>query len=313
MRKDFFKTFLLLMLLTLMFGQLNTLNAQTLLTPTSISQLNKLQDSLSAYSDSTVTVKDDIERMAYNTMFVKKLITALKTPHSFQFNFDSLANNVTILKAPNQSFRIFTWSLPFVDGTYKFYGTIQLATKDGSLKLIPLNDDTENIADDNLITNHKKWYGARYYEMIPVIYPGKNPYYILLGWKGNNDKTTKKVIEVLSVEKDEAIFGRNIFEVKRKATNRNRIVFEYSKKNSMTLTFNKQVNMIVFDHLAPYEPDMEGNFEFYGSDLSFDGYAINYSRLYFKENIEVRNEASDLDELYSTPRKATTLFQKGKH
>jgi hypothetical protein len=81
----------------------------------------------------------------------------------------------------------------------------------------------------------------------------------------------------------------------------------------MTLTFDKQVNMIVFDHLAPYEADMEGKAEYYVSDSSFDGYSISYQRLYFKENVPLRNEASNLDELYSTPRKATTLFQKAKH
>ena len=310
MQREFLKTLFLVLMLGLVNGRLN---AQVLLTSENLNQLNIAQDSLSTYSDSTITVKDDVDRMAYNTMFVKKLISALKTPNSFQFDFDSLANNISFLKSPNQSFRIISWYTPFTDGSYKFYGTIQMATKDGSLKLIPLNDDTQNIVDDNSITNQKKWYGARYYEMIPVTYPGKNPYYILLGWKGNNEKTTKKVIEVLSFEKDQAFFGKSVFEIKKKATNKNRIVFEYNKKNSMTLTFDKQANMIVFDHLAPYESNMEGNLEYYVSDSSFDGYSISYPRLYFKENVELRNDASSLDELYSTPRKATTLFQKGKH
>ncbi len=310
MLKFFLKALFLFPIFGLMFTQLN---AQTYLSPNQITKLNAAQDSLSSYSDSTTKVKDDVDRVAYNTMFVKKLIATLKTPYSFQFDFDSLANNVSFLKAPNQSFRIITWSLPFADGTYKFYGTIQLATKDGSLKLIPLNDDTQNMLDDNVITNQKKWYGARYYEIIPVTHPGKSPYYVLLGWKGNNDKTTKKVIEVLSFDKDEAIFGKSVFEVKKKATNRNRMVFEYHRKNSMTLTFDKQVNLIVFDHLAPYEDNMEGNVEYYVSDSSFDGYLISYPKLFFKENVELKNEASNLDELYSTPRKASTLLQKGKH
>lgn len=310
MQKDFSRIFFLM----LICGTVSLkLNAQALLTPDRLKQLHFAQDSLATYSDSTITVKDDVERTAYNTIFVKKLISALKTPHSFQFDFDSLANNVSFLKSPDQSFRLITWSLPLADGGYKFYGTIQMATKDGSLKLIPLNDDTPNIADDNVITSQKNWYGARYYEIIPVTYPSKKTYYVLLGWKGNGEKTTKKVIEVLSFEKDLAVFGKSIFEIKKKATTKNRIVFEYNKQNSMTLTFDKQANLIVFDHLAPYESNMQGNAEYYVSDSSFDGYAISYPKLYFKENIELRNDASSLDELYSTPRKATTLFQKGKH
>lgn len=311
MRTKFYPLILSFLLLLLVGSNLSA-QVQTQLSVKDLANLNKLQDTLAAISDSTYTAKSDVEKIAYNTTFVKKLIAVLKTPFSFQHNLEAV-NNISIQKAPNQSFRIITWSLPFSDGSYKFYGTIQMATKDGTLKLIPLNDDTQNITDDNVITNANKWYGARYYDIIPVNFPGKPSYYILLGWKGNNDKTTKKVIEVLSFEKDQPVFGKNIFEMAQKARIRNRVVFEYNKKNSMTLIFDKNVNMLIFDHLAPYEPNMVGNFEYYASDLSFDGYAINYQKFYLKENVALKNEISSMDEFYAPPRKATTLLQKGKH
>lgn len=294
-----------------LLGIIANVRAQTTLTPHNLNYLTKAQDTLAEYSNFDRETKNDIELLESNAMFIKKLVSVLKTPHSFQYNFDSLTN-VSVLKAPDQTFRIFTWFLPFTNGTYKYYGTIQMATRDGSLKLLPLTDATENL-DDNLITNQKRWYGARYYEIVPLTYPGRNTYYILLGWKGNNEKTTKKVIETLSFEKNEAVFGRNVFQMPKNQPVRNRVVFEYNKQNAMTLTFNKQVNMIVFDHLAPYESNMTDNFEFYASDLSFDGYTLNYQKLYLKENIQLKNETSNMDEFYSTPRKATTLFQKGKH
>jgi hypothetical protein len=307
-KKTYYPIFLLIVFCTVASAS----RAQQLLSPANLAQLEKTCDTLAIYSDSAMSVQSDVERLNYNSQFVKKFVAALKTPHSFQFKFDTLSN-ITELKAPDQSFKLFTWFVPFNDGTYKFYGAIQLATKDGSLKLIPLNDDTKNISDHNIITNAKKWYGARYYDMVPVTYPGKKPYYLLLGWKGNNHKTTKKVIEVLSIEQNEAVFGRTVFEMQKGVATGNRVVFEYNKRNAMTLVFDPKSNMIVFDHLAPYEPDMVGNFEYYASDLSFDGYALNYQKLYVKENIQLRNEASALDEFYSTPRKATTLFQKSKH
>ena len=290
----------------------STAFAQQQLSVQNLDYLNKQQDTLAEISNKIYAVTDDIEKMAYNTMFVKRLITVLKTPYSFQHNLETVYN-ISIQKSTNQLFRIITWSLPLSDGSYKFYGTIQMATKDGTLKLIPLNDNTAQLEDDNVISNAKNWYGARYYEMIPVNLAGKQPYYILLGWKGNDEKTTKKVIEILSFEKDQPVFGKNVFELPKKAGMKNRIVFEYNKKNSMTLAYDKNVNMIIFDHLAPYEPNMVGNFEYYGSDLSFDGYVINYQKLYLKENVELKNEPSNVDELYATPRKATTLLPKAKH
>ena len=69
----------------------------------------------------------------------------------------------------------------------------------------------------------------------------------------------------------------------------------------MTLTLDKSTNMIVFDHLAPFSPDMEGNFEFYASDLSFDAYKLINGRLKLIENVELKNDPNEMDELYADP------------
>ena len=276
-----------------------------------ISFLNQQQDSLAAIGEQIYDAEDDLKKLAYNATFVKKLIAALKTPHSFQHNLEKV-DHISIQKATDLSFRIITWSVAFTDGTYKFYGTIQMATNDGSLKMIPLNDDTKNFKDDNLISTPKNWYGARYYDMIPVTSTGNTPYYVLLGWKGNNTKTTKKVIEILSFEQNQPIFGKNVFEMPKGAAVQNRVVFEYNKLNSMTLAYDKNVNMIIFDHLAPYDENMVGNFEFYGSDLSFDAYVLNYPKLKLQQDVLLKNETSEMDEFYAAPRKATTLIPKDK-
>jgi hypothetical protein len=69
----------------------------------------------------------------------------------------------------------------------------------------------------------------------------------------------------------------------------------------MTLTMDKTVNMLIFDHLAPFTPDMEGNFEYYASDLSFDGYKIVNGKLKLVENVELKNPPNMLDEFYTDP------------
>lgn len=169
--------------------------------------------------------------------------------------------------------------------------------------MFPLIDDTHNIKDENQITGNKNWYGARYYEIIPVTASGRSPYYILLGWKGNNAKTSKKVIEILSFDKaGEPVFGKAIFDGLKGTTPKNRVVFEYNKLNSMTLAVDKSVGMIVFDHLAPFTPDLEGNFEFYAADLSFDGYKLVGGRLKLVENVELKNEPNANDEFYADPK-----------
>ncbi|HTM98861.1 MAG TPA: hypothetical protein VL088_08975 [Pedobacter sp.] len=270
-------------------------------------QLNKYQDSLLILSEETFAAQEDFSRLEKNAAFIKKFITTLKITGSFNYGFDSL-KRISILKATDNSFRIITWFIPLNDGTYRYYGTIQMATNDGALKLFPLNDATNTISDPNALTTHKNWLGARYYEIVPVVVNGKQPYYILLGWKGNTSKTSKKVIEVLSFDKNEPVFGRNIFETEKNKPLRNRVIFEYSKKNAMTLIWDKKVNMIVFDHLVPYEPNMIGKFEFYGSDLTFDAYKIAWGKLSISENVALKNEATLNEDLYRAPKKASEVI-----
>jgi hypothetical protein len=272
-----------------------------------IPQLAKQQDSLTSLSEAIFAANDDLSRLEKNTVFVKHLITALKINGSFNYGFDSL-KRISILKPSDNSFRIITWFIPMNDGTYRYYGTIQMPTSNGELKLHPLNDATNSLADPYAINSNKNWLGARYYEVVPMVVNGRQPYYILLGWKGNTVKTSKKVIEVLSFDKNEPVFGKNIFEVEKNKPLRNRVIFEYSKQNAMTLIWDKKVNMIVFDHLVPYEPNMVGKFEFYGSDLSFDGYKLNLGKLSLAENVPLRNDATLNDDLYKAPKKATEVI-----
>lgn len=283
------------------------LNAQHTYNVNNTPQLNKYQDSLLRLSEETFAAKEDLLRFEKNAAFIKKLITTLKINGSFNYGFDSL-KRISILKASDHSFRIITWFIPLNDGTYRYYGTIQMPTINGALKLFPLNDATNSLIDPNAITDHKNWLGARYYEIIPIVMNGKQPYFILLGWKGNNLKTSKKVIEVLSFDKNGPIFGRNIFETEKNKPLQNRVIFEYSKQNAMTLIWDKKVNMIVFDHLVPYEPKMTGNFEFYGSDLSFDAFKITWGKLSIAENVPLRNEATLNDEFYKSPKKASQVI-----
>lgn len=278
------------------------LSAQHSFNLSNTSQLKSYQDSLERISEAIYNTTSEAEQLSANAQFIKTLVAALKTKSSFDLPFDSL-KRISVLKSPDHSFRIFSWQLPHADGSFRFSGSIQMATKDGSLKLFPLIDGTDNIKDVNQITDNKNWYGARYYQIIPVALKGRAPYYILLGWKGNNAKSSKKVIEILSFDKaNQPVFGKAVIDGLKGEPTKNRVVFQYNKLNSMTLTLDKPAGMIVFDHLAPLSPEMEGNFEFYASDLSFDAYKLIGGKLKLVENVEMKNEPNGNDEYYADPK-----------
>lgn len=284
-------------------------SAQHAFNTNNIPALNKFQDSLIALGTSLQEATNNTQRFDENAKFIKTLVTALKINGSFNYGFDSVKYFSTV-KSPDKSFRIFSWAVPEDDGTYRFFGSIQMATADGSLKLFPLIDASADLTDTNEITSAKKWFGSRYYEIIPVVNSGKQTYYALLGWKGNNSKTSKKVIEILSFNKGEPVFGKGVFEGTKNTPLKNRVVFEYNRLNSMTLRLDKKAGMIVFDHLAPFSTDMTGNFEFYASDSSFDGYRPVGGKLKLTENIELNNDPNAKDELYIDPKSKGIPAQK---
>jgi len=280
---------------------LNTVSAQVNAGKSDMALLNKYQDSLVLGANQMYAAPTNILRFEQNARFIKLLVNALKTPFSYNYSFDSL-KTISLVKSPDNSFRIFSWYIPVEDGTYRFFGSIQMATKSGALKLYPLIDDTEHFKDDNQITTNKQWYGARYYEVIPLTGAGQKTAYALLGWKGNNTKTSKKVIEILSFNENEVHFGKPVFENKKNAPLKNRIIFEYNKLNSMTLRLDKKEQLIAFDHLAPIDSAMKGKYEYYASDSSFDGYRLVGTILKLVENIELKNDPNQQDERYIDPK-----------
>ncbi len=262
-------------------------------------QLVRLQDSLVVLSKRIGEAQENTGRFEENAKFIKTLVQALKLPEAYNASFQDVGM-ISTVKSPDNAFKLYTWFVPTDDGRYRYFGTIQMPSKAGKLQLFPLIDGSENFPDSNAVTEVKSWFGSRYYEIVPLN-TSKQVSYALLGWKGINQKTTSKVIEILSFENGTPVFGKAVFEEAGKLSGKNRMIFTYNKMNSMTLRFDKKVKMIVCDHLAPYDPAMKGNFEYYASDSSFDGYAMVKGKLKLVENITLNNDPDDQDDQYIDP------------
>jgi hypothetical protein len=265
--------------------------------------ITDFQDSLQVLSYKMINDSIEPERYNANYKLIKTLVNALKTPNSFNYSFDSL-KTISIQTSPDRLFRIFSWHVMNNDGSYRYYGTIQMNNPDGKLQMFPLVDYTpliKNVTDT--ITTNDKWYGAQYYRIISVLNNVKTPYYVLLGWKGNTVNSTKKVIEILYFKDGKAYFGMPVFDGDKEQPLKKRTVFEYDRRASMVLNFEPSNNTVVFDHLAPPDPKLKGKFELYGPDLSYDGYKLVNGRWKFVQNLELKNSPSDQDDNFNDPKK----------
>jgi hypothetical protein len=264
-------------------------------------ELRMYEDSLTELGKSFINADIEMERKNANYQFIKTLVVALKTPNSFLYSFDSV-KSITIVNAPDNRFRMLTWHVMNDDGSYRFYGAVQMNTG-GPLKLFPLEDYSPLLKNpEDSVVDNKKWYGCQYYKIIKV--GGDKPYYVMLGWKGNTAKSTKKVIEVLSFKNDKPQFGLSVFDNSR---NKKRIIFEYTRQASMLLKYVPDEHLIVFDHLSPPDAKSKALLDTYGPDMTYDGYRLKEGRWEHVENLDMRNVPDEKDNDYTDPKKQAVI------
>lgn len=218
--------------------------------PADIKILKKKEDSLKVLALKIIQGRTSSDRFTADSQFTRTFVRALKVNNSIAYPFDSLTT-ISKLSPPDKSFRIYTWQMVINDYVVRQHGAIQMKTSDGSLKLLPLidkSDITQNMADT--VGNNFGWMGAVYYKLIQKQAFGRN-YYTLLGYDENSLKSNKKIIEVLTFNNGEPVFGGSYFSMPDNALSKgftNRVVIEYKKNASPRLTYDPEQDMIIMEH-----------------------------------------------------------------
>lgn len=247
-----------------------------------------LPDSLSHLGYKMYNEPNEPERLQANYLFIKTLVQYLKIPHSIDDNTLDTLKMIVIRRAPENNFRIFSWHIQLNDGSYRYYGAIQLRTKDGSLHLKALIDKSPFIdKPEEAILDPDNWYGAQYYDIIPLQHLPQH--YLLLGWRGTTPKVTQKIIDVIHLGESSITFGKKIFK-NQAFTTVSRLIYRYNAQTSMLMKYEKNQHRIIMDHLAPSTPSLEGQFEHYGPDMSYDAWKIKADHLVLEEDLPLKNE-----------------------
>jgi hypothetical protein len=252
------------------------------------------------------------ERFEANEILMGKLNEALRLDPAIKYPFDSL-KTLSLLMPPDKQFRIFSWYVPHQDGTFTYFGVIQRwDARHKKSEAFWLEDQSSEISNaEEALLLPENWYGALYYDIIPIKSRGRT-YYTLLGWDGNMPQVNRKIIEVLHFRAGNApVFGHYLFRgIQGK---KRRILFEYSGRASMTLRYdiqtfrkkerkrNRKISekeirrpMIVFDRLIPMNPSLEGNPAFMVPEVHIqDALVEENGRWQLVRDIDARNQAGD--------------------
>jgi hypothetical protein len=250
--------------LPILFLSLVSVAATAQLSKETKASLKRCEDTLKLLANQMIHEREASQRFTADSSFIKTLVRTLKTPNSFYYPFDSL-KTVSRIYSPDSNFRIITWQFMRDEAYFRQRGAIQMKTADGSLKLFPLidmSDFTENPVDS--VRSNFNWIGAIYYNMVMKTHNNKK-FYTLFGYDDNNFRSTKKWLEVLTFnEQGQPQFGGRYFnypadEIKAPQP-AFRFVLEYKKDAAARISYDPEMDLIIFDHLVSDSKDPSKKF-----------------------------------------------------
>lgn len=255
------------------------------------------EDSLRHLALNIPSGNSDSERKQANDQFAGYFKEVLLLEGAFHYDFDSL-NTISILKAPDESFRIITWYVPLQDDNFEYFGFFQFNNPvNPEKKLITLQKSEIHNSDLQSVTlEHEKWHGNYYTDLIHRTYDQQD-HYLLIGWRADNPMTRKRILEPLHFsETGMPLFGNQIFQFEDNS--HHRIIFEYSSKVSMTIRYDDYLfpensypeKVIIFDRLVPTKSFLKGHYQFYVPEMNiFDAFRFVDGNWIFVEDIDMRN------------------------
>lgn len=227
----------------------------------------RLEKKLNALRES----RDAEEIPKLNLAFKKELEATFSIDGFFDYPFSKL-RTLGSIKSPDNQIRLFNWNIEHADQTHTYYCYIAhfhnnklmvTELKDNSFMLPARTDET---------LDHDNWYGALYYQIIPVKRKNKQ-LYTLIGWDGNNSFSDMKVIDVLHFAGSKPKLGYPVF--KDTEGVHRRMFYEFKKNTVMTLRYESSRSLIVLDHLSPESPSLVGVYAYYVPDMSYDSFKWN--------------------------------------
>lgn len=227
-------------------------------------------------------------RQAACDTFMAVLKNYVATEDGYEDPLKSVTNMLRLTY--EDEFRIYTWQMP--DSLFKYvkYGLVAAKTRKG-IKVTVLQDESRSMMEPEYKSlKADRWYGAIYYELIPVG-KKKNPTFTLLGF-APDESVNRKVIDVISIDnRGRPRFGDKVFhfdEFMDKTYRRppQRIILSYGGKYAASVRWNADKEIIIMDHLSPPDPKLKGVYSTYGPDMSYDGLVWDKNWWYLKKEVK---------------------------
>ncbi len=197
---------------------------------------------------------------------------ALDQEGSFNISFDS--SRISVIYAPDSSFRIITGPAVLQGEDIKYSGLLQKQSDERNP--IFFSDNSYSPYDINYeVLNPDTWNGALYYNLVPFVHQ-KREYFLLFGFAAKSLFENSKVAEVLYFDDNLPKFGAPVF-LDQRGESKNRISLVYSADVGARLNYDTTMQMIVYDNLIPMNSPYKERKVLMVPDGSYSGYSFSDS------------------------------------
>ncbi|MBT8234421.1 MAG: hypothetical protein HKO66_15045 [Saprospiraceae bacterium] len=234
-------------------------------------------DAMFFYGDAMHNLIEGKNRDFAGDQFYRAFNSYISDENGFALNPEDL-KTISILTSEDASFKIFSW-LVKGENASRYFGFI--IYPDGSFKEL----NSQNNLDSALAyasNTAEDWYGALYYNMMKL----EENKYLVFGYNEVSRFKKQKLVDVITINGDEIIFGEEIFEDKEDlGTYLNRIVLDYSADAGVNLNYNPSLEMIVHDHLTQRMGQLEGQGPTNVPDGTYEGYKLADGKWMYEEKL----------------------------
>lgn len=211
---------------------------------------------------------------------------ALELPGSANYRWEKL-DQIGKLKSDDGSLRVYSWLYMADRNTYHYSCFFQVIDRKGNAEIFKLKQSRSPEAKgEEYPQTLEDWHGKIYYGLHQSKYRRKT-LYTLMGMDFNNMNSSMKSVEVIAIQRGKPVFRDDQF--LDGGTVKDRMIFEYSNEVAISVRYNQELDLIVFDHLVPFHPLYHGNYQFYGPDGSYDGLKFQEGIWVMVEDVDARN------------------------
>ena len=251
-------------------GFLNFVIILIFLTKLNAQEIYHWQDTIKEVSENIMMSDQWTARAASLKKMPDVLAKALDQDGSFLLPFDS--TRISVVYAPDSSFRILTGQAVLEGEEIKYYGLLQ--KRNDERHPIFFQDQSYSPGEiTNEILTPDSWNGAVYYNMVPFQFEN-HQYYLIFGFAAKTLFENSKVVEVLHFENGNPRFGAPVF-FDEEGNTQSRISMVYSADVGARLNFDTTLQMIIYDNLIPMQSPYKERKILMVPDGSYRGYGLS--------------------------------------